>query len=113
MRPTAPPIPRERALRAREHAQAFLDTREDQLIAEVWERGSIREKLEVWRFLKGYAHGIVRAPADMSYTGSSFEDVMREVEATREAKERAGAITTTVETVSVTLLPAAPDIDGA
>src|ERR1700737_4249896 len=64
MRLTALAPPRERAIQAREHAQAFLDTREDGLIAEVWERGTIRDRLELYRFLKPYASGVAKLPAD-------------------------------------------------
>jgi hypothetical protein len=105
MRLTAPPPDRRRAIEAREHAAAFLDSREDALIEEVWTTGTLRDRIELYRFLKPYAHGVAKLPADTRPPGESFEDIMRRL--AEQAKWKAEALETTVETVRVERVPGA------
>jgi hypothetical protein len=97
MRLTALGPPRDRAIKAREHAQEFLDTREDALIAEVWTTGTLRDRLELYRFLKPYAHGVAKLPADRSTAEDTFESIMAKIAAEQLMKR--GAVT--VETVRI------------
>jgi hypothetical protein len=98
MRLTALAPPRQRAIQAREHAQAFLDSREDALIAETWTTGTLRDRLELYRFLKPYAHGVAKLPAESRPVGTTFEEIMMEI---AENRRRAESIETTAETVRV------------
>lgn len=96
---TASPPDRRRAIEARERAAAFLEKHEDALIEEVWTTGTLRDRLELYRFLKPYAHGVAKLPADTFPPGQSFGEVM--VEVARE-RQRAEAPVTTTAALAVT-----------
>ncbi len=81
-----------------------FSTREDGLIAEVWEYGTIRDRLELYRFLKPYASGVAKLPAESRPEAETFEGIMREIS---EKRRRDEALTTTAETIMVSeMVPA-------
>ena len=98
-RPAATPD-RQTAADARESALAFLRDREQGLIDEVWEKGTIRDRLEMWRVIKTYGQGVPRQGIDVR-AEPSFEQVMAAVARERAEAAKQAALVTTAETVSV------------
>lgn len=95
VRPSAPAVQRARTPEARARAAAFIDRYEDGLIEEVWTTGTLRDRIEVWRFIKGYDAAIPKpggsSDDDAERRAETFEKVMAEVARERSAAQLVGA----------------------